>query len=733
MRWQVSPADSEIVASLGEELGLSVLPATALAARGLTCADESRLFLQGGLDRLSDPMLLPDASAAVERIREAVSAGQRIRVYGDYDCDGITSTALMTGVLRDMGADVDYRIPHRLRDGYGLKLTAVEEAAADDVNFLITVDCGSRAPDEVRRASELGIQVVVVDHHPPGEELPPAAALVNPRRPDSAYPYPHLAGVGVCYQLCRAVGDDDLTHYLDLVALGTVADVVPLTGDNRILVRSGLEELRRGGRPGVESLVQIADLELDEVDARDLAFVLGPRINAPGRLRDASPMVSMLLSTEPLRAQRIARWSDVLNERRRDMTARAVSEARLQLELSPDLLQGACLVLTDERWHLGIVGLVASRLAEEYRRPVVVVAPDPDDAQLLRGSGRSLGGLSLSEAFEQCAHLLASYGGHDHAAGVSIDRDNLEVFAEEMNRLARAELKPDDLLPTLEIVGEVPLKMVHEEAVRQLEEMRPFGVDNPRPLFLARDVPVKRARAVGSDKQHLALELDAVALRAIGFDMAEDWKGASGPRSVDLVFSPLLDTWRGRQRVQLLLKSFRPAGAARELVLAALRRRWKYLRRLYPKAEVMRDVYRCMQRAASGKGVDEAAAALEGSGAAGTGLFNPDGDDGRAILEDVPGIDALGLGCAMEVFRELRLVAPLERGDDRLWLLMPTPAENLALDDSPIYARGAERLSRLSELAEDPDSASASSLVRVLYGMDLGDGGPELAASEGGI
>ncbi len=732
MRWHLSSADPEAVAALREELGLSVLPATALAARGLTSADESKLFLTGRLDHLADPLCLPDALRAVRRIKEAVSGGQRIRIYGDYDCDGITSTALMMGVLGDMDAVVDFRVPHRLRDGYGLSVAAVQEAAADDVDLLVTVDCGSRAVDEISLASELGVEVVILDHHPPGEELPPAAAVVNPARPDSTYPYPHLAAVGVCYQVCRALREDDLTAYLDLVALGTVADVVPLTGENHILVRSGLQELRRGGRVGLESLVEIADLDLGQVGERDLAFALGPRINAPGRLKDASLMVSMLLSTEPAKAQQMARWSDALNDRRREMTELAVAEARTNLELSPDLLRRACLVLTDDKWHLGIVGLVASRISEEYRRPVVVVVPDPDDAGTLRGSGRSLGGFSLADAFEECRHLLASYGGHDYAAGISIPRDNLALFADQMDSLARVQLRADDLLPTLDIAGEVPLKMIHEEAVLQLERMRPFGVGNPRPLFLARDVKVRRARAVGSDKLHLVLEMESAALRAIGFDMAEEWRGASGPRSVDLVFSPVLETWRGRQRLQIVLKAFRPAGDRTEPVLAALRRRWKYLRRVYPEAEVMRDVYRRLHRTATGGGACEAAAALEESGVERAGLFNPDGDEARAILEGVPGIDSLGLRCVMEVFRELQLVAPLHRGDARLWLLMPTPNDKLDLEDSPTYSYGTERLSRLMEVADAPDTVQAAALVHALYGMNLADAGPDRPSSEGG-
>ncbi|MFO8061095.1 MAG: single-stranded-DNA-specific exonuclease RecJ, partial [Bacillota bacterium] len=635
---------------LKREGGLLHLAAVTLASRGVTGAEQMRRLLSRDLDDLADPFELPDASRAVERVRDALSRGEKIRIYGDYDCDGITSTALMLSVLRGMGGDVDFRLPHRLRDGYGLGAAAVEEAAGDGVQLLITVDCGIGSRDEVAAAREVGLDVIVTDHHRPPDVLPPAAAIVDPWVDDSTYPYSHLAGVGVCYQLCRAVSGDDLSKLLDLAALGTVADMVPLTGENRILVAAGLEQLRRAPRQGIISLAARAGLDLSTVTERDLAFTLAPRINAPGRLGDAAPLVEMLLTSEGKRAEELAATCECVNEVRRAMLDETVARAQLRLETGVESLDRGCLVLWDETWHPGILGLVASRLVEQYRRPAVVLAPDPEEPSLLRGSGRSLSGLSLLGALKCCEDLLEGFGGHDLAAGMSVRRDRLEEFARRMDAAVRPGISPEIVLPRLRVAGEIPLRQVHARSVQQLEELGPFGREHPRPLFLSRDVQVRRARPVGKSGRHLMLELDSAAFRVVGFNMAGEWVRASAPRRIDMVYAPRIDRWRGRERVQLVLRAFRPAGGGtEEMVLAALRRRWGLLRELYPEEQTLRRVYDHLTASAAR---DEVAATEE------EGERPPFSQAGRVLeglQEEIPGLNLTGLLCALDILAELNL------------------------------------------------------------------------------
>ncbi len=705
-------ADAEAVERLKAEGELLHLAAVTLVCRGVTTAEQMRRFLSDELDDLADPLELPGAPAAVERVRDALSRSESIRIYGDYDCDGITASALMLKTLRRMGGDADCRLPHRLRDGYGLGLEAVEEAAADGVDLLITVDCGITAAAEVARARELGLDVIVTDHHQPPEVLPSAVAVVNPRLEDATYPYPHLAGVGVSYQLCRAISGGHLRRELDLVALGTVADMVPLTGENRIFVSAGLEQLRRAPRQGLIALAAEAGVDLKEVSEKDLAFTLAPRINAPGRLGDATPLVDLLLTTESRRATEVARTCEAVNGLRRRMLERAVAEAQLRLETDPESLNRGCLVLSDERWHHGILGLVASRLVEQYRRPAIALAPDPRQPSLLRGSGRSIAGLSLLDALRGCADLLEGFGGHDPAAGLSLRRDQLQPFTRRMDARVRQKIRPEGVLPELVVAGEIPLRQVHARSVGQLEALGPFGQGHPRPLFLSRDVEIRRARPVGERDRHLVLELDSAALRVIGFNMAGQWRSASAPRRIDMVYTPRIDRWRGRERVQLVLEAFcRAGGGPDELVVGALRRRWGFLRDLYPGEPALRKIY---QYLSGGRARDEVAATGEEPG---VGLFGPYGEEVDNLLEKIPELGLAGLLCALEILSELNRVAPLQKGDRRFWLPLADCPEEMRPAESSIYAGGMEKLGRIEAAAGNP--VPPEKLTQILYGLSL--------------
>jgi len=703
---------------LRDECGVSHLSAVVLAARGFTDPQEVSDFLQADFTSLSDPFELPDIERAVARIRSAVDEGEKIRIFGDYDCDGITGTALLLSVLRDMGATADCRIPVRLREGYGLNAAAVDEAVQDEVGLLITVDCGITARDEVNRAREGGVDVVITDHHQPGGALPRAEAVINPQREDSDYPFSDLAGVGVCYQLGRALTGDDLTDELDLVAVGTVADMVPLVQENRLLTRSGLQQLRRSQRPLLNALARVSSVDLSYVTEEDIAYRLAPRINAPGRLYDASPVVRALLTGDRRTAACAAKWCDRANRKRRHLTDRASFAARLQVETTSEG-EGAGIVLCGEDWHAGVVGLVATRIAEQYRRPSIVLTSDPEDPEMLKGSGRGIAESSLLDALRRCEAHLHEYGGHASAAGLSIRRGDLADFRDAFNRAVREILDADQVIPTLKVDAQVPLRLIYPEAVQDLQRLGPFGMKNPRPMFLSRDVRVRRARPVGADDRHLSLELEQEALKVIGFHLAEEWRSARGPSKIDMIYSPGVSWWQGRPRAELVLEALRPAGASdQEVLQQRLRRRWRFLHRLYPDRDMLRQIYRLLRRGGAGDRNGEVAAAADADpDTSGSGLFDPEGEDAGWILENMPGLDREGLYCALDILSEMSLIAPLTKGGRQLWLPLPDPPSEVTPEDSPTYARSKAELHRVRDAAEmqEPDAAT---IARTLYRFD---------------
>ncbi|MFO7941022.1 MAG: single-stranded-DNA-specific exonuclease RecJ [Bacillota bacterium] len=512
--WSIGEPDPEAVSLLESELRLNRPASLVLVDRGYDTPAAARRYLEASLADLPDPALLPDAREAVERIRRA-AAGERIRIFGDYDCDGITSTALLVGVLGEMGARVDYHIPSRLEEGYGLSREAVEAAAADGVDLVITVDCGISAFEEAELIRSLGMDLIITDHHEPRETLPPATAVVDPKRSDSEYPFGDLAGVGVVYCLARLLTESELREELDIVALGTVADAAPLIGDNRLLVRAGLEVIRESPRQAISSMAQVAGIDLARSDAETLAMVLGPRINAPGRLTRPSLLVDFLLTTEPARAERIAEACERANEKRRDIQGELFRDVERIAASDPDFESRAFLLLWGQHWHPGVLGPAASRVAERYRRPVALLAPAADEPDVFRGSARSIPGFDLFDALHSSSDLLEDYGGHVAAAGLGVRRDHLEQLAERLHELAARRLTPEQVIPRLEIVGELPLGSVDLEAAGELASVGPFGFGNPKPTFLSRDVSIERARPAGDGEKHLILDLAGRGLQAV--------------------------------------------------------------------------------------------------------------------------------------------------------------------------------------------------------------------------
>ncbi len=562
-RWVERQADAVQVATLGTELGVMPLTARALVSRGQQTPQSAHDFLHAKLSSLPDPDLLPDMAVAVARLEEALIKGERIAVHGDYDVDGITGTTLLVESLRAFGAEVEYHIPSRMTDGYGLSGEAIRRAAKGGCALVLTVDCGVSALLEADLAAELGLDLIVTDHHQAPEKLPSCLALVNPHLSHNRFPWPDLAGVGVAFFLLLSLRrrlrengwfkertEPDLRQGLDLVALGTIADMVPLGGVNRVLVRFGLHLLDEGKRPGIAALKQVA--EVTKVTCGTVGFRLAPRLNAAGRLDDATRGVQLLLGTaaEPLAEQ--AAYLDRCNRERQQLEEQTLYEAIAAVE------EGAAgkhsLVLAAEEWHPGVIGIVASRLVERYYRPTVMIALADGVG---KGSARSVHGFHLFAALGRAGASLDSFGGHAAAAGLSLKAAHLDEFRADFERVAAEALTAEDLLPRLEHDGEIELPELQMAAVLQLAELAPFGIGNPQPAFVCCRLDVVSPQIVG--EKHLRFRVSAKGgqLGCIAFGLADRFDQLVGP--VDLLFRPEINSFRGRDSVQLQVIDFRPS------------------------------------------------------------------------------------------------------------------------------------------------------------------------------
>lgn len=523
----------------------------------------ARSFLEGG-ELGSNPFRLKGVTAAVTRLRVAIRDDESIAVFGDFDADGVTGTALLVQTLHALGARVRPYIPHRVKQGYGLQLDALRDLYQQGVRVLVTVDCGIRAVSQVERARR-GLDIIVTDHHSVGPQLPPALAVINPHQPDCPYPFKHLAGSGVAFQLARALLRANASsplgepvtlqeeELLDLVALGTVADIVPLIDENRALVTRGLGWLNQPRRAGVCALLGQARLQPGEVTARGISFTLGPRLNASGRLDTA--MLSYRLLTAPSLedARPLAEELEGLNQRRRRLTEEALQHAREQVTAEP---LPALLFAVYEGYHPGVVGLVANRLAEEFYRPSVVVTLGEE---LSRGSARSVPEFHIACALDECAYLLERHGGHAAAGGFTIRNENLPAFRDQLLAVAQRELGEEELFPTLDIDLEVDLREVDWATHGLVEQMEPCGQGNPHPLFLSRSVQLREARAVGEGGSHLRLLLtDGRAVwDGIGFGLGS-WASRLGDR-LDIVYTLEANVWNEEHRLQLNVEDVRPS------------------------------------------------------------------------------------------------------------------------------------------------------------------------------
>lgn len=568
--WELRSPDPAAIRGLVSELRLHPLLATLLAHRGVTDPRDAREFLDPRLSTLPDPSTMKGLQAAVDRIVRAMDAGERICVWGDYDVDGVTSASQLLLFFEAIGRPIDYFVPDRFKDGYGLAAERIPELRERGVDLLVTVDCGVSNAREVALARSLGMDVIVVDHHQVPPVLPDAVAVLDPIQEGCAFPEKRLAACGVTFVLLVALRarlrqdgyfverpEPDLREWLDLAAIGTVADMVPLVGFNRVLVHHGLHQIGRSRRPGVASLCRVAGIEPTEVTAGRVGFHLGPRINAAGRVAHASAGVELLTTADAAAADRIALEVDRHNQERRGLQDEVFEAACRMAESHSDPDGRRAIVLAEVGWHPGVLGIVCSKLIERYHRPTILLALEDGEA---KGSARSIGGFRLVEHLRALERLLTKYGGHDHAAGLSLPEPNVGEFARAFEDRAREALDEKHLRPRLLIDAEAPLGDLTWELVESIHALGPFGMGNPEPTLYAPSVLVRESRKVGKDKSHAKLTLDAGGwpIDAIAFGMAA---GAPGPGDrVDVVYVPEVNEFQGRETLQLRIKAMRPAG-----------------------------------------------------------------------------------------------------------------------------------------------------------------------------
>ncbi|MEN8687097.1 MAG: single-stranded-DNA-specific exonuclease RecJ [Desulfuromonadales bacterium] len=548
-----------------QQLGVPNLVARLLIGRQFSI-DSARRFLAVRLADLPDPFLLPDMDLAVKRLHAAIEHGEKIAVHGDYDVDGIAGTVLLTTVLEALGAAVEYHIPLRLRDGYGLSGEAIKAAADRGIAVIVSVDCGVSSHQEAEIARQHGVDLIVTDHHQPPSTLPQAVAVINPQRKDSGFPFQPLAGVGVAFFLLIALRkalresgwfkqrpEPDLRDYLDLVALGTIADLVPLRGVNRIMARHGLRLIENRPRIGLRALKQVASVK--NVSSGVVAFQLAPRLNAAGRIEDAALGVELLLEEDMVQALHTARYLDQCNRRRQELEQQTLKEAEAAIAgLSEQYTH--TIVLGGEGWHPGVIGIVASRLVERYHRPTVLVALDGEGG---KGSARSIRGYHLYRALQACADHLTAFGGHEMAAGLGLDRKSLPGFATHLEAHARAELGADDLLPRINHDGTVLLEEINLDTLHQMTDMAPFGMDNPEPLMVVESARAMRVQEVKGGHLRFTVCQGAFSHPAIAFGMLGRRQELQG--EIDLLVAPQINYYQGRETVQLRVKDVRPAAA----------------------------------------------------------------------------------------------------------------------------------------------------------------------------
>lgn len=568
-RWVLRSADDALVSLHAEQLKIPPLLARILLHRGLTDPVAARRFLSSSLrSDLPSPFLMMDMERAVERLVRAIRDKEPICIWGDYDVDGTTGTAVLVSFLKEIGTEPLYHIPHRIDEGYGLNVEGLKRLRQDKIQLLVTVDCGISNHYEIAQAQEMGLDVVVVDHHEPPESLPPAVAILNPHRADCSFPDKGLSAAGLAFYLTIGLraklretgwfaqsGVPDLRRHLDIVTLGTIADMVPLTGTNRVLTRRGLAELGGSTRPGLLALKEVAGLSPGELGVGQVAFQLGPRINAAGRVDDAMKVVELLTTDSREVALRIARELDEHNRERRTIESQVLEQALSQVSGSEVAADRYSIVLGGEGWHPGVLGIVASRIVERCYRPTVVIAFQGGEG---KGSARSIRGFHMVEGLRRCSDLLEKFGGHEYAGGLSIRKEQFPLFKDRFEGTARKCLAPEDLLPVLEIDAKLDFSHIGFQLTRELEALKPFGIKNPEPLFMTQAVEVSERRLIKGGSR-FRLRQGGRSVGAVAFGLGEEFPADPGTK-LDVVYRLGENEWNGTSAVELKIVDARLSG-----------------------------------------------------------------------------------------------------------------------------------------------------------------------------
>ena len=550
---------------LERELNISAAAARMLVVRNIQSAEEARAFIRPSLDKLHDPFLMKDMDKAVERLHQALTQNENILIYGDYDVDGTTAVAVMYRFLSPLTSRLDYYIPDRHNEGYGVSQQGIDYAAGRGCTLIITLDCGIKAVEKLAYAKSKGIDVIVCDHHTPGDELPTAVAVLNMKREDCPYPYKDLSGCGVGFKLAQAYTQqyglpiDNLLPLLQLLAMSIASDIVPITGENRILAHYGIKQINLAPFAGISAVIDVAGIEAKKLTINELVYKLGPRINACGRMKSGRAAVELLLTDDATFARQQAEEVNQQNEERRDCDTETTREALAMLEEDATFAQRRSTVVYAPHWHKGVVGIVASRLIETYYRPTIVLTAGEDG--IISGSARSVGGFDVYAAIDSCLDLLTNFGGHKYAAGLSMHIDNLPEFCERFEQYVATHIREDQLQPTLLVEAELELADITPAFYNVIRYLEPFGPGNPRPLFATRNLINHRdTRVVGKTGEHLRLDVTdrAYAITGIAFGRAEMAQHIQNGNPVDICYELDENTFNNRTTIQMMVQDIKP-------------------------------------------------------------------------------------------------------------------------------------------------------------------------------
>lgn len=558
MRWSLKEVDRKKSEAFAEEVGTSPLAASLLLGRGITEKEEARAFLFDEGVAFHDPFLLKDMNKAIERIRQAKEREEAVLVFGDYDADGVSSTSLLLTALRDYGVLADYYIPNRFTEGYGPNEPAFRHAKESGFGLIITVDTGISGVHEAQVAKEIGIDLIITDHHEPGPVLPEALAIIHPKHPEGMYPFGYLAGVGVALKVAHALYGKVPEHLLDLAAIGTIADLVPLYGENRLIAKKGLSALRQTERPGVVALCKQTGTEQSSIDEETVGFMIGPRINAAGRLDDAGPAAELMLTEDIEEAMMLAEEIDAMNKQRQSIVNDMAKEAidMVNQEFPPD--EYPVIVVGKEGWNPGVVGIVASRLTDTFYRPAIVLGFDSEKG-IAKGSARSIKGFDLFQSLSTCRDILPHFGGHPMAAGMTLSIHDVDELRSRMVRIAKDTLTEEDFTPIVQVDAQASVSDITVQGIEELNKLAPFGMNNPKPLFMIQDAKIASMKKIGANQTHLkaAFEQNGQTIDGVGFGMGEYADQIAKTSDISVIGELSINEWNNMRRPQLMLRDLR--------------------------------------------------------------------------------------------------------------------------------------------------------------------------------